>query len=107
MTVNELIFWLLGFACGVAATGLAWVGFGVISPWIRSFLSGGRISLFQVIGMRLRGSPASLIVDAHVSLLHRGEAIRIQEVESRYLAHRGRIHSSRELVELFAASSRP
>ena len=40
-------------------------------PWMRAFMSGGRMDI-QLLGMRLRGTPPALIVDALVMLVHRG-----------------------------------
>jgi uncharacterized protein YqfA (UPF0365 family) len=72
-------------------------------PWLRAFLSGAPISVFQLLGMRLRGVPPGLIVDALVTLVHRGhghDPRRCGIAESIYLAQRGLIQSPEQLADL-------
>jgi uncharacterized protein YqfA (UPF0365 family) len=35
-------------------------------PWLRAFLHGKPVSLIQVVGMRLRGTPPSIVIDAYI-----------------------------------------
>ena len=73
------------------------------APWMRAFMSGAPVSLIQLIGMRLRGVPPNLIVDAVVSLVHRGHPFSRQlcyEAESLFLAQRGMIQSPEHLADL-------
>jgi hypothetical protein len=69
-------------------------------PWIRAFTSGAPVSVIEILGMRMRGNPASLIVDAHVKLLHSGVRTNIGDVESTYIAHKREIRDSQQLVKL-------
>jgi uncharacterized protein YqfA (UPF0365 family) len=72
-------------------------------PWIRAFMSGTPVSVFQVLGMRLRGVPARLVIDALVTLVHRGHPHTpslARQVESTYLAQRGLIQSSTHLADI-------
>ena len=93
---------LTGFVVGIAATLMAMfvfgVGFAIVRPWIQLTLTGGRCSLMQIIGMRLRGTPMSLLVEAYTSLLHSGEKVKLMEVESIYLANRPKIASAQDLI---------
>lgn len=96
-------FWT-GFAVGavvsVSLVALLGVGFCIIRPWIRLKMSGGRGSLLSIVGMRLRGTPPLMIVDAYTSLLHSGEKVRLAEVESQYVANRAQIMDTRDLLNL-------
>ena len=75
----------------------------LFGPWMRAFLSGTPVSIVQLIGMRLRGVPARLVVDALISLVHRGhpyEPRLCYLLESTYLAQRGYIESSTQLADM-------
>jgi uncharacterized protein YqfA (UPF0365 family) len=77
--------------------------FVLAGPWFRAFLSGAPIMLTQLIGMRLRGVPPRLIVDALVTLVHRGHPHSpklARDLESTYLAQRGLIQSSTHLADI-------
>src|SRR5262245_7627910 len=72
-------------------------------PWMRAFLSGAPVMVIQLLGMRLRGVPPRLIVDALVMLVHRGyphEPARSRLAESVYLAHRVRIQTPDQLANM-------
>lgn len=88
--------------------------FSLFYPWLRAFLSGAPISVIQLLGMRLRGVPPGLVVDALVTVVHRGhghDPRRSVIAESIYLAQRGIIHSPEQLADLIekqmSAGERP
>jgi uncharacterized protein YqfA (UPF0365 family) len=62
----------------------------IFRVWVRGLLGGVRVSLLDVLGMRLRGNPPGLLVDAHLVLKQRGIESSIAEVETTYVAHKGR-----------------
>jgi uncharacterized protein YqfA (UPF0365 family) len=75
----------------------------LFAPWMRGFLSGAPVSILQLLGMRLRGVPARLIVDAVITLVHRGHAHDrklVSLAESTYLAQRGLIQDSTQLADM-------
>lgn len=72
----------------------------IFPPWLRAFLSGAPVSTLQIIGMRLRGNPPRLIVDAHITLVHSQAATSIHEVESVYLGNKDSVRTSADLVKL-------
>jgi uncharacterized protein YqfA (UPF0365 family) len=78
---------LLGVAFGVAISlgGIIWLV--VNRSWRRAMLSGIPVSFGDVLGMRLRGTPPGLVVDAAVALDKRGLSVSIREVEAAYLAY--------------------
>lgn len=73
-------------------------------PWLRGLLSGAPVTALRILGMRLRGTPANLLVDAYVQLRARGREIAIGEVERQYLAHRQRVRETIHLVDLVEKS---
>lgn len=97
-TLDPLSF-VAGFTCSLVFIFVAGVMLFLVLPWFRAFLSGTPLSLFQVLGMRLRGSPIKLLLDAQVALVHSGLQVDMREVESIYLANRGRILDLQDLVD--------
>lgn len=58
-----------------------------LGVWIRALMSGARVSIGQLLGMKLRGVPPALIVDARISLVKAGlTEIDTDQLESHYLA---------------------
>jgi uncharacterized protein YqfA (UPF0365 family) len=68
--------------------------------WVRGLLGGVRVSLPDVVGMRLRRTPAGLVVDALLTLKYRGVEASTAEVESAYIAHKGQPFTPTELADL-------
>jgi uncharacterized protein YqfA (UPF0365 family) len=68
--------------------------------WLRATTSGAPITLISVIGMRLRGSPPALVIDAYITLKRSGSPATISDVEGMYIDNRTRVRSSTDLVEL-------
>jgi uncharacterized protein YqfA (UPF0365 family) len=96
MAVVLVILWML-FALGVY--------FFVGRPWMRATASGAPISLISVLGMRLRGSPPLLVVDAYVLLKRSGVDVSIADVEIAYIEYKTRVRSRDDLVELVKAAT--
>lgn len=57
-----------------------------ISVYVRAFVSGARVSLLDLIGMRLRGVPVVPIVDARIQAIRAGLNVTTREMESHVLA---------------------
>jgi uncharacterized protein YqfA (UPF0365 family) len=68
--------------------------------WIRAFLYGCHVSIFTLIGARLRGNPPGLLVDAYISLRRAGFHATMRDVENTYIDARPRAETSDELVEI-------
>ncbi len=69
-------------------------------PWIRALTHGTPVSIIQIVGMRLRGNPPSLLVDAYITLKRAEITITMGEVENAYIDAGNRISTSGDLVEL-------
>jgi uncharacterized protein YqfA (UPF0365 family) len=72
----------------------------VFRLWIRAKMSGGRVSVFDILGMQFRGNPASLLVDAYLALLMQGVKTSIGRVERTYIAHKTQVEDAGDLVRL-------
>ena len=71
----------------------------LVRPWLRAILHGTPVTLLQIVGMRLRGNPPSLLIDACVSLNRGGVSATIANVENVYIDHKNRVLTSEDLVE--------
>jgi uncharacterized protein YqfA (UPF0365 family) len=63
----------------------------VILRWKRAFMSGAKVSMLSIIGMRMRGCPPQFLVDAYCALVHSGHDVTIQQVESCYISRKHEI----------------
>lgn len=77
-----------------------WLLSGLFGHWIRAFMSGAPISVFQLLGMRLRGNPLPVIVHGYIALRQRGVRATVQEVESVLASYPGRVFTALELADL-------
>ncbi|MDA0321133.1 MAG: flotillin-like protein FloA [Verrucomicrobia bacterium] len=57
-----------------------------LSVWVRALMSGARVSILALIGMKLRRVPPTLIVDARIRLLKAGLQLDTDSLEAHYLA---------------------
>lgn len=57
-----------------------------ISLWIQSFMSGTKISLFQLLGMSLRKVNPTVVVRGAISATQAGLPINVRDLEAHYLA---------------------
>lgn len=91
---------LLGAAAGAFLTlvGVAWLV--VIRSWRRATFSGVPISFGEILGMRLRGTPPALIVDAAIALAKRGRTASLQQVEATYPGYGRATRDSVELADM-------
>jgi uncharacterized protein YqfA (UPF0365 family) len=75
-------------------------------PWLRAFLHATPVALLQIVGMRLRGTPPSILIDAYIKLKRANISTTIGEVENAYIDAKNRIATSNELVELVKAGAK-
>jgi uncharacterized protein YqfA (UPF0365 family) len=94
---------LLGLALGAAAMLALVVWLLVNRSWRHAVFSGAPIPWRAILGMRLRGTPPRMIVDAYVILVKRGKTVDWRMVEAAYLAHGG---ARRDVAELVAVVER-
>lgn len=77
---------LLLIVFAVAAVVLVIVVAYFIKIWVRAWMSGARVSLFNLLGMKLRGVPPSLVVDARIRGVKAGLVIDTDSLEAHFLA---------------------
>ncbi|MFC1497756.1 hypothetical protein ACFLS1_04670 [Verrucomicrobiota bacterium] len=92
------------FLIGVAAgTGVFFVFqfiLFILKPWRHALFSGAAVSMPYIIGMRLRGNPPMLLIDAYIKLKKQSVPTFIQEVEVVYIANKVKASTTGELVKL-------
>jgi len=57
-----------------------------VKLWVRAAMSGARVRLWNLLGMKLRRVPPSLIVDARIRLVKAGLEVDTNSLEAHYLA---------------------
>src|ERR1700693_4558342 len=62
------------------------VFFSFVRLWIQCFLTGAKISIWDLVGMKLRNVDYSMIVRQKISLVQAGVKVSTQEMEAHYLS---------------------
>lgn len=71
--------------------------FTIVQPWLKATMSGGPVSVAQILGMRLRRSPVPLLLDEYLTCVHQQQDIGLAEIESIYIANRMDIYDQDDL----------
>ncbi len=91
-TASAVLAWIGGAACLVATLTLGWAVLVFGSLWFQGYMSGARISLLALIGMRLRQVDAQLIMRAKIMARHASigddpaSGLSTRRLEAHYLA---------------------
>lgn len=72
----------------------------LLRPWRHAFFSGVQVSLVQILGMRLRGNPPQLLVDAYIMLIKANVKVQIAYVEVVYIENKNRSDTPEQLAEM-------
>ncbi len=99
----QLITVLFGLLALVAVIFIA-LFFYFLRVWVRAWLSGARVSLLNLLGMKLRGVPPTLIVDARIRSVKAGLAVESDALEAHYLAGGNVINVVQALIAAEKAS---
>lgn len=103
MPVNTLIALVILFVFLIVLLGLVVFAIVFFRHWIRAFLTGTKVTLFDLIGMRLRGSDMSSILDQCVAANQAGHPISCKEMEQ---AHLQKVDIEKVTLAYIAASKR-
>jgi uncharacterized protein YqfA (UPF0365 family) len=95
-----LMSWQLGVAAilGLILLVLGFVLISFFSIWLRALLAGAAVGFPTLIAMRLRGVPASLIVDARVTAVKAGIEVSANDLEAHYLAEGNVIQTVQAII---------
>src|SRR5438094_3052162 len=85
--LNIPIGWLI-FAAIMLILGIFFliVFFSFVRLWIQAFLTGAKISIWDLIGMKLRNVDYSMIVRQKIALVQAGVRVETRDLEAHYLA---------------------
>jgi uncharacterized protein YqfA (UPF0365 family) len=70
----------------IVAFILLGIFFYFLKVWVRALMSGARVSVSALVGMKLRRVPPTLIVDARIRLIKAGLSLSTDMLEAHYLA---------------------
>ena len=85
ISLTNLLWILLGILS--VATIVVFYFFIPVGLWITALFSGVKINILQLVGMRLRKVPPALIVNNMIKALKAGLQIKIDQLETHFLAH--------------------
>ena len=77
---------VLIIVAGVAALIVAGIIISFFSVWLRARLAGAPVSMLNLVAMRLRQVPYSLVTDARITARKAGIDISVDEIEAHFLA---------------------
>jgi uncharacterized protein YqfA (UPF0365 family) len=77
---------VLIIVAGVAALIVAGIVISFFSVWLRARLAGAPVSMLNLVAMRLRQVPYSLVTDARVTARKAGIDISVDDIEAHFLA---------------------
>lgn len=84
--IVQQITTVLMILLGIGVLVLIGLFFYFLKVWVRALVSGARVSLFNLVGMKLRRVPPQLIVDARIRLVKAGLSVDTDPLEAHYLA---------------------
>jgi len=77
---------ILGGIVGLILLIFALIMFNFFFVWLRAAASGARVTFMELIALRLRSVPVSLIVDTRITAVKSGMEASIDDLSSHYLA---------------------
>ena len=83
---------------GIGALVIIGIFLHFLGVWIRALMSGAKVSLWSLVGMKLRRINPALVVDARISIIKAGLQISTDELEAHYLAGGNVINVVRALI---------
>jgi uncharacterized protein YqfA (UPF0365 family) len=96
----DIFSFIMGFIAGIATLFIFITLAFLFRPWLHALFSGAAIPLARIIGMRLRGNPPNLLIDAYIAMIHAGETISINDIEAVYIANKSQATNPDTLVRL-------
>ena len=79
----SIVFFIVLVIAGLILAGII---FSFFSVWLRAWLAGAYVGFINLVAMRLRQVPYSLVVDARIRAKKAGIDLSIDEVEAQFLA---------------------
>src|SRR5262245_52505537 len=83
---TEALWWIGGAVVLLMLIVLAVVFFGFIRLYVQSLLTGARIGMLDLVGMKLREVDSEMVVRQKIALVQAGVAVTTGDLEAHYLA---------------------
>jgi uncharacterized protein YqfA (UPF0365 family) len=83
---ENIIYIVLASIAGLFFLIFLFIFFSFIRLWIQSLLTGANISIFNLVGMKLRKVNYEMIVNQKIALVQAGVKISTEDLESHFLA---------------------
>jgi len=83
---------------GLILLVLSLIVFNFFTTWLKAFLAKAHVSFVNLVAMRLRGVPTSMIVDARITAGKAGLELSTDELESHYLAEGNLLPTVRAII---------
>ena len=80
------ILWVVGVFLVLVAIFLIVIFFSFIQLWIQSLLTGAKISMFDLVGMKLRKVDYAMIVRQKIALVQSGIKVSTEDLEAHFLS---------------------
>ncbi|PAW79763.1 MAG: hypothetical protein B9S32_00100 [Verrucomicrobia bacterium Tous-C9LFEB] len=71
---------------GIIALVVAFILFNFLNLWVRAWIAGAHVSISNLIFMRLRGIPNTMIVNSRITAVRAGINISTEQLETHYLS---------------------
>ncbi len=97
MPANDFITIILSGIGGLVLLVLFLLNF--FNTWLKALLAKAPVSLTNLVAMRLRGVPTSLIVDARITASKAGIELSTDELGSHYLAQGNLLSTIRAMAD--------
>ena len=95
---------IVGAVIAIIALILIFTFIYFIKVWLRALVSGAHVAMIQLIGMKLRGVPPKLVIEARIATLKAGIDIDTDSIEAHYLAGGNVINVIEALINADKAS---
>jgi uncharacterized protein YqfA (UPF0365 family) len=77
--IGILVLVIVGFACLMFLFSYGFL-------WLKALLAGAHVGVFEIIGMRLRGVPPTVIVNSRIVAVKAGLPLETSQLETHYMA---------------------
>ena len=98
MPANDFITIILSGIGGLVLLVLFLFLLNFFNTWLKALLAKAPVSLTNLVAMRLRGVPTSLIVDARITASKAGIELSTDELGSHYLARGNLLPTVRAII---------
>jgi uncharacterized protein YqfA (UPF0365 family) len=82
----DSLMWFGGIVLIVIAIVVAFILFNFLNLWVRAWIAGAHVSISNLIFMRLRGIPNTLIVNSRITAVRAGINISTEQLETHFLS---------------------